>query len=123
MDITKEVEKVFDDYMKERNYIPNYAKVLSEEAPEFLVKWFDTRRAFMLKEGALPTKFKELLLVNGAATRMVENSVNMHTKTALLAGATKQELVETALCAWLTGGMPSLSLCMNALEKALKDAK
>lgn len=121
MDLKKEVEKVFDDYMKERNYIPNYAKVLSEEAPEFLVKWFDTRRSFM-GPGVLPGKFKELLLVAGAAARMVENSVNMHTKTAILAGATKQELVETALCAWLVGGMPSLSLCMNAIEKATKDA-
>ena len=120
MSTKAELDKVYEDFMKERNYIPEYAKFLGEQHPEFLVKWFDTRRVFRGK-GVLPEKFKELLLVAGAAGRMVEHSVNMHTKTAMSSGATKEEVLEAAFCAWLIGGMPSLSLCTNALQKVLKE--
>lgn len=119
MDIEKELKKVFDDYMKERAYIPEYAKILAEEYPEFLIKWFDTRRTFRGK-GVLPEKFKELIMAAGAACRMVEKSTDAHMQTAMKHGATKQEILEMSLCVWLIGGMPSLSLCMSALGKLLK---
>jgi AhpD family alkylhydroperoxidase len=122
MDIKAELDRVFADYMKERNYIPEYARLLAEEHPEFLIKWFDTRRTFR-GQGVLPEKFKELLLVVGAASRLAEHSVVMHTKTALGSGASKQEVLEAAFCAWLIGGMPSLSMCVTALGKALKENK
>jgi alkylhydroperoxidase/carboxymuconolactone decarboxylase family protein YurZ len=122
MDMQKELDKVFEDYMKERNFIPDYAKILAEENPEFLVKWFETRRSFR-GQGVLPEKFKELLLLACAAGRLYETSCDMHAETAIYNGATKQEVLETALCTWLVGGMPSLILCLNALEKALKKAK
>lgn len=122
MDVKAELDRVFADYMKERNYIPEYAKILAQENPEFLVKWFDTRRTFR-GQGVLPEKFKEILLVVGAACRGIEHSALMHTKTALASGATRQEIVEAAMCAWLIGGMPSLSMCMTSLGKALKEAQ
>jgi len=119
MDIQKELKRVYDDYLKERDYIPEYAKILGEEYPEFLIKWFDTRRTFRGK-GVLPEKFKELLLVAGAACRMVERSTDAHMQTAMKHGATKQEILEMSFCVWLIGGMPSLSLCMSALGKLMK---
>lgn len=122
MNIQEELKRVYDDFMKERDYIPEYAKVLGEGNPEFLVKWFDTRRTFRGR-GILPEKFKEMLLVAGAACRMVERSTEAHMGTAIKHGATKEELIEMSLCVWLIGGMPSLSLCMNALAKVLKEKK
>lgn len=115
----KEIQRVFDDYMKERNFVPDYAKFLAKENPEFLIKWWDTRRVFRGK-GVLPEKFKELLLMTNNAMRLSELGVGMHMKTAMEMGATKQEILEAALCVWLIGGMPSLNVCLRSLMKLLK---
>ena len=36
--IDKEIERVFGEFMQERNFVPYYAKFLAEEHPEFLIK-------------------------------------------------------------------------------------
>jgi len=118
----KEIEGVFNDYMKERNFVPDYAKFLAKENPEFLVKWFDTRRVFRGK-GALPEKFKELLLMTNNAMRLSEIGVGMHMQTAMEMGATKQEILEAAMCVWLIGGMPSMNICLRSLMKLLKEER
>jgi AhpD family alkylhydroperoxidase len=118
-DMQKELAKVFDDYMKERNFVPDYAQFLSKENPEFLVKWFETRRVFRGK-GVLPEKFKELIAMAGNAARLNEIGVGMHVQTALDMGATKEEILEAAFVVWLIGGMPSLNICLRALMKAVK---
>ncbi len=118
-EMDKEVQKVFSDYIKERNNVPDYAKFLAEENPEFLVKWFDTRRVFRGK-GVLPEKFKELLSMAANAVRLNEIGVEMHIQAAMDMGATKQEILETALNVWLVGGMPSLNICLRSLMKVLK---
>jgi alkylhydroperoxidase/carboxymuconolactone decarboxylase family protein YurZ len=44
----------------------------------------------------------------------------MHIEAAVKMGATKEELMEVALCAWLIGGMPSLNVCLRSLMKYQK---
>lgn len=116
MDIKKEIKRVFDDFIKERNYVPDYAEFLAKENPEFLIKWFDARRVFRGR-GVLPEKFKELLLMVGNAARLNEKGVAMHIQTAMEMGATKEEILEAALCVWLIGGGPSLNVCLRSLMK------
>ncbi len=118
-EIEKEVERVFNEFMQERNFVPYYAKFLAKEHPEFLVKWFDTRKVFRQK-GVLPEKFQELLLMAGNAIRMNEVGVEMHIQILLEMGATKQEILEASLCVWLIGGMPSLNICLRSLMKLLE---
>jgi alkylhydroperoxidase/carboxymuconolactone decarboxylase family protein YurZ len=119
MDTEKEIKRIFDDFVKERNYVPDYAEFLAEEKPEFLIKWFETRRVFR-GQGVLPEKFKELLLMAGNAARMNQKGVEMHVQTALDMGATKEEILEAALCVWLIGGGPSMNLCLRSLMKFYK---
>lgn len=115
----KEIKMIFEDYLEERGNVPDYAKFLAEENPEFLTNWFKTRRVFRGK-GVLPEKFKEFLLMACNATRLNEVGVRMHIETAIKMGATKQEILEVALCTWLIGGMPSLNVCLRSLMKILK---
>lgn len=112
----KELQSIFQDYMEERGFIPDYAQFLVEENPEFLVSWFNTRRSFRGK-GVLPEKFKEFLLMACNAIRLNETGVGMHIEAAVKMGATRQEMMEVALCAWLIGGMPSLNVCLRGLMK------
>lgn len=67
--IEADVQRVFEDFKQERNFVPDYAQFLAREAPEFLVRWFDTRRTFRGR-GVLPEKYKELLLMACNAIRL-----------------------------------------------------
>jgi len=117
------VKSVFDDFMQERAFVPDYAKFLAREDPEFLVKWFATRRTFRGR-GVLPEKYKELLLMACNAIRLGSVGVKMHVRTAMDMGATKEEILEAAQTMWLIGGGPSLNMCIRALMEVLEeDAK
>lgn len=117
------VKRVFDDFMQERNFVPDYAQFLGRENPEFLVKWFETRRTFRGR-GVLPEKYKELLLMACNAIRLGSVGVKMHIRTAMDMGATKEEILEAAQTMWLIGGGPSLNMCIRALMEVLEeDAK
>lgn len=118
----KEIEEIFSRYIEERGNVPEYAKILAEESPEFLVKWGEIRSIFRGR-GVLPEKFKELLLMASSAMRLDGWAVETHIQAALKLGATKQEIVEAALVVWPVGGMTSLSLCLKSLVKVLNDAK
>ncbi|MFX0198708.1 MAG: carboxymuconolactone decarboxylase family protein, partial [Candidatus Hodarchaeota archaeon] len=115
----KEIKRVFDDYIAERKFVPDYANFLAKENPEFLIKWFDTRRIFRGR-GVLPEKFKELLLMACNSIRLNENSVRMHMQVAMDMGATKEEILEAAMCVWLVGGMTSFNNCVRSLMKVLE---
>lgn len=115
-----EIEQIFEEYLQERNNVPGFVRLLADEAPDFLVKMIEARR--IVRGGpAIPAKYRELMIVVGAATRMAEGSVQVHSRLALNSGVTKQEYLEAALCAWLIGGMPSLTACLSALETWLAE--
>jgi len=51
----------------------------------------------VVKGGAIPLKYKELMAVAVALTTQCPYCIEIHTKKATKAGATEQELAETAL--------------------------
>jgi len=117
--LDRELRSIFQDYMEERGFVPDYAKFLAEENPEFLVNWFNTRRSFRGR-GVLPEKVKEFISMACNAMRLNETGIGMHVEAAVKMGATKEELMEVALCSWLIGGMPSLNACLRSLMKFYK---
>jgi alkylhydroperoxidase/carboxymuconolactone decarboxylase family protein YurZ len=116
----KEIKKIFDEFIRERNSVPDFAKFLAEENPEFLIKWFEARKVFQ-KKGVLPEKFKEILIMACSAIRLNQTGVELHIRTAMKLGATKQEILEAILCTWLSGGVPSLNISLSSLMKILKE--
>lgn len=73
-------------------------KRLGELAPEAFQAFvaFDTAA---LKDGAIPRKYKELMAVAVALTTQCPYCIEIHMQKAKQAGATEQELAETALVA------------------------
>lgn len=69
---------------------------LQEMDPEFLEAYL-AFRSVPHREGPLPAKFKELILVaiNAATTHLYAPGVRRHMQNALRAGATKEEILET----------------------------
>ena len=80
--------------------VQNLSKMerLGELAPEAF-KAFAAFDAAALKGGAIPAKYKELMAIAVALTTQCPYCIEIHAKRAKGAGATEEEIAETALVA------------------------
>lgn len=92
---------------------------LSGHQPETM-RHFKMFMGQVLKEGVLDTKTKELIAVGTAITARCKYCIALHVKKALDAGATKDELMETATVAMLMGGGPAMTYIVE-VKKALDE--
>lgn len=84
-----------DDHLAKGDWNPVWAQI-QEMDPDFLEAYL-AFRSVPHREGPLPAKFKELILVavNAATTHLYAPGVRRHMQNALEAGATKEEILET----------------------------
>jgi len=67
-------------------------------------------------EGALSTKFKQLIALGIGVTVRCDGCIAYHVHDAIRAGATRQEIMETIGIAVLMGGGPAMVYGCEALE-------
>ena len=72
------------------------------------------------REGALPRKTKELIMVGIACAIRVQRGVRLHAERALKLGASPREVLEAMEVAAIPGGMPGLWLGVETLQDILK---
>ncbi len=88
--------------MSEHYHDPNDLKLLKdmskEATPEFNA-WLNLDKIVAREDGAIPRKYRELLAVAVACTTQCPYCIEVHTKAAKKAGATRQEISETAFIA------------------------
>ncbi|HWP58089.1 MAG TPA: carboxymuconolactone decarboxylase family protein [Candidatus Acidoferrales bacterium] len=72
------------------------------------------------REGALPRKIKELIMVGITCALNRPRGVRLHTERALSSGASPKEVLEAIEVAAIPGGMPGLWLGVETLEEVLK---
>lgn len=92
---------------------------MRKEAPETIEAFLNLLRS-VHKQGALSVKEKELISLGIALYARCEPCIVLHTKSALEAGATMKELIETCEVAIAMGGSPTLSytsVFLKSLEK------
>ncbi len=84
-----------DEHLAKGDWNPLWDQ-LRELDPEFLEAYL-AFRSIPHREGPLPAKFKELILVaiNAATTHLYAPGVRRHIRNALEAGATREEILET----------------------------
>ena len=70
--------------------------------------------------GSLDTKYKYLIALALGITAHCEWCIAAHTRNALEAGATREEILEASWMAVLMGGGPAL-MFMQVVQKALED--
>jgi alkylhydroperoxidase/carboxymuconolactone decarboxylase family protein YurZ len=73
------------------------------------------------REGALPRKTKELIMVGITCALRAQRGVKLHSERALKLGATPREVLEAMEVAAIPGGMPGLWLGVETLEKILAE--
>lgn len=92
---------------------------LSKQQPQTM-RYFKAFMGEVLKEGILDTKTKELVAVGTAITARCKYCIAIHVEKALKAGATKEEVMETAAVAILMGGGPAMTYVVE-VKKALDE--
>ena len=92
---------------------------LSEHQPETM-RHFKLFMGNVLKEGVLDLKTKELIAVGTAITARCKYCIAIHVKKALEAGASRDEILESATVAILMGGGPAMTYVVD-VKKALDE--
>src|SRR3972149_12057232 len=72
------------------------------------------------REGALPRKTKELIMVGITCALHRPRAVKLHSERALTLGATPREVLEAVEVAAIPGGMPGLWLGVETLQEILQ---
>jgi len=72
------------------------------------------------REGALPRKTKELIMVGIACAIRVQRGIRIHSERALTLGASPREVLEAMEVAAIPGGMPGLWMGVETLQEILE---
>ena len=72
------------------------------------------------REGALPRKTKELIMIGITCALNRPRGVRLHSERALALGAGPREILEAMEVAAIPGGMPGLWLGVETLQEVLK---
>jgi AhpD family alkylhydroperoxidase len=72
---------------------------MGQLAPEEFKAWADLDRIVAREDGAIPRKYRELVAVAVAHTTQCVYCIEVHTKGAKKAGASKREVAEAVLLA------------------------
>ena len=72
------------------------------------------------RDGALPRKTKELIMVGITCALRAPRGVRIHSERALTLGASPREVLEAMEVAAIPGGMPGLWLGVETLQDILK---
>ena len=75
----------------------------------------------VFKPGALDTKTKELISIGITVHTRCEYCIVEHTRKALEAGATREEIIEAAMTAAVFGGGPALTYIANVLIPSINE--
>ncbi len=99
-------------------------EVIAELDPEY----FERLKGFYLdgtfgREGALPRKIKELIMVGITCALSRPRGVRVHSERALSLGATPKEVLEAMEVAAIPGGLPGLWLGVETLQEILQRKK
>ena len=109
--MTKNVKEILKELQTDINK-------MKTDIPDILNPFVDIIHG-VHKDGAISTKFKELICMTISVHTHCDACIAAHTKNAREAGATYEEIMEACACAILMGGGPSISsisLVLRTLE-------
>jgi alkylhydroperoxidase/carboxymuconolactone decarboxylase family protein YurZ len=97
--------------------LPPWIAPLQQRDPEF-VDTYMTQRERILRDGAIPAKYKILMTMLVDALQAHPDGVATIANRARAAGASDAEIMETVEVTYLFGGTPALVTAMNAFKSA-----
>ena len=95
--------------------LPAWIQALQQRDPKF-TDMYMAQREYVLKDGAIPAKYKILMTMIVDALLSHPDGVANIANRARAAGATEAEINETVEVAYLFGGTPALVTAVNAFR-------
>ena len=95
--------------------LPPWIQPLQQRDPEFVASYMAQRERVM-RDGAIPAKYKHLLTMIVDALQSHPDGVANIANRARGAGASEAEIQEAVEVAYLFGGTPALVTAMNAFK-------
>ncbi len=117
--VQKTIE-MFKELVKSRlGYIPSNVELLCEKQPGAVAE-FVRLYGTVMRKGALDVKTKELIGLAVATALNCTHCMEWHTRAALEAGATEEEIAETLAVVMLMTGGPGLITFPETVAEILK---
>ena len=95
--------------------LPPWIKPMQERDPKFVESYL-AQREHILRDGAIPAKYKHLMTMIVDALDSHPDGVANIANRARAAGASEAEIQEAVEVAYLFGGTPALVTAMNAFK-------
>jgi AhpD family alkylhydroperoxidase len=95
-----------------------YAKDLIELAPREAQAFLGLKATAERADGAIPAKYRELVSIGVALTTQCVYCIDAHTKNALAAGATREEIAEVVFIAAALRAGAAVGHGLLAMKKA-----
>ncbi|MCS3923461.1 carboxymuconolactone decarboxylase family protein [Methanosalsum natronophilum] len=111
----KDNEEILESIGCKMGFTPEILKTLEDIEPSFLQKYNRCDQK-ILSDGALPAKMKILMALAVVASKQCEACTVSQMKSALNAGATKEEIMEAMDVIFITSGAPAVAACRDALK-------
>jgi alkylhydroperoxidase/carboxymuconolactone decarboxylase family protein YurZ len=97
--------------------LPPWIQPLYQRDPKF-VETYMAQREHVLRDGAIPAKYKHLMTMMVDALQTHPDGVEIIANRARAAGASEAEIQEAVEVVYLFGGTPALVTAMNAFKKS-----
>jgi len=117
----KRAEAVVRRGERRRGFVPYWLRFMSEVDVDFLEAYERIYELTAIRKGALPPKFREMIVVAAVAIGGYDSGLKDHVRRALRLGTTKEELVEVFQSAYFHTGALTLVHGMIALIDVLKE--
>ena len=102
--------------------IPKRYKKFKQDFPD-VIKAYETMGETVHQAGPLDEKTRALIKVAISTGARLEGAVHSHTRKALAAGASKEELRHVALLSLPTIGLPSMMAAFSWIDDIIGDEK
>ena len=102
--------------------IPKRYKKFKQDFPD-VIKAYETMGETVHQAGPLDEKTRALIKVAISTGARLEGAVHSHTRKALAAGASKEEVRHVALLSLPTIGLPSMMAAFSWIDDILTDEK
>ena len=101
--------------------LPPWLQLTGDASPEQLAAYYQVRTDAM-GEGALAKKYKEIIIMLMSCAEHYDFGIDVHSRGALAAGASKAELIDAVRASVIAGGIVAWVAGFGLVDAALRDA-
>ena len=96
--------------------VPKGLKALARKHPTYMLNYITWRDSVIMTDGALARKHKLLIALGAVTLTLSEAAISTYARLAMVAGATRDEVVEAMFVAAVFSGGPGLVALSNVLD-------